>query len=111
MSQTKRIPLYAADGRCLGFRDEQAARRLIAAGHLSPSFGRKGHLKAVWMKDPRGDCPVLKQLPSGSRYSFREQLDNGRCWALRRLDRRDDDGVLVNPRGLFLNVLTECLAR
>jgi hypothetical protein len=111
MSKTNNIPLYAADGRCLGFRDEQAARCLIAAGHLSPSYGRKGHLKAVWMKDPRGDCPVLKQLPSGSRYSFREQLDNGRCWALRRLDRRDDDGVMVNTRGLFLNVLTECLAR
>ena len=49
MSKTKNIPLYAADGRSLGFRNEEAARRLIAAGHLSPSYGRKGHLKAVWM--------------------------------------------------------------
>ena len=111
MSQTNNIPLYAADGRCVGFRDEQVARRLVAAGQLSPSYGRKGHLRAVWMKDPQGDCPVPTRIPSGAKYSFRQQLDNGRCWALRRLDRRDDDGVMVNTRGLFLNVITECLAQ
>ena len=111
MSKTKNIPLYAADGRSLGFRNEEAARRLVAAGQLSPSYGRKGHLKAVWMRDPRGDCLVPTQIPAGARYSFREQLNNGRCWALRRLDRRDDDGVMVNMRGVFLNVIAECMAR
>jgi hypothetical protein len=79
MSKTNNIPLYAANRRCLGFRDEQVARRLVAAGQLSPSYGRKGHLKAVWMKDLRGDCPVLKQVSVGLPVCFREQLDNGRC--------------------------------
>ena len=111
MSKTKNIPLYAADGRSLGFRNKEAARRLMAAGHVSPSYGRKGHLKAIWLRGDNGTSAIQGHIPSGAKYSFREQLDNGRCWSLKRLDRRDDNGVMVNTRGLFLNVVTECLAQ
>jgi hypothetical protein len=111
MSQTKNIPLYAADGRSLGFRNEEAARRLVAAGHVSPSYGRKGHLRAIWLRGENGTSAIQGHIPSGAKYSFRQQLDNGRCWTLRRLDRRDDNGVMVNTRGLFLNVIAECMAQ
>ena len=111
MSKTKNIPLYAADGRSLGFRNEQAARRLMAAGHVSPSYGRKGHLKAIWLRGENGTSAIQGHIPSGAKYSFREQLDNGRCWNLKRLDRRDENGVMVNTRGLFLNVIAGCMAR
>jgi hypothetical protein len=45
----------------------------------------------------------------GTRYSVLENLDHGRCWKLKRLDRRDDDGALVSARGIFLQVVTDCL--
>jgi hypothetical protein len=111
MSKTKNIPLFAADGRSLGFRNAEAARRLVTAGHVTPDYGRKGHLKAIWLRGDNGSSAIQGHIPSGAKYSFREQLDNGRCWSLKRLDRRDDNGVMVNTRGLFLNVITECLAQ
>ena len=111
MSKTKNIPLYAADGRSLGFRNAEAAHRLVAAGQVTPSYGRKGHLKAIWLRSENGSSAIQGNLPGGTKYSFREQLDNGRCWNLKNLDRRDDNGVMVNTRGLFLNVVTECLAQ
>ena len=111
MSKSKNIPLYSTDGRSLGFRNEEAARRLVAAGHVSPSYGRKGHLKAIWLRGEDGNSAIQGHIPSGTNYSFREQLDNGRCWSLKRLDRRDENGVMVNTRGLFLNVILECMSR
>ena len=39
-----------------------------------------------------------------------ENLDSGqRCWKLRRLDRRDEDGTPVSTRGVFLQVIADCL--
>jgi hypothetical protein len=111
MSKTKNIPLYAADGRSLGFRNAEGARRLVTAGQVTPSYGRKGHLKAIWLRSENGTSAIQGNLPGGTKYSFREQLDNGRCWNLKRLDRRDDNGVMVNLRGMFQNVVTECLAQ
>jgi len=46
MSKTNNIPLYAADGRCLGFRDEEVARRLVgiasASSWTTGAAGRSG---------------------------------------------------------------------
>ena len=111
MKPEKKIPYYAPDGTSLGFRSAESARRLVAGGHVKPSYGRKGHLKAIWMQRRDGSTPVQVSVQSGTRYSFLEQLQHGRCWDLKRLDRRDDDGVMVNTRGLFLNVIAECMAR
>ena len=109
-SKREQIPLYAADGTSLGFRTIEAARRLIAGGYVRPAYGRKGHLKAVWLPQEDGSTPVETHPPSGTRYSFPENLDSGRrCWKLRRVDGRDDDGTQVTTRAVFLQVLKDCL--
>ena len=110
MKRDKQIPYYASDGTSLGFRSLEAARCLIEGGYVKPSYGRKQHLRAIWLRAEDGSSPVEAQAPSGTRYSFPEKLDTGRrCWKLRRLDRRDDDGARVNTRGVFLQVIADCL--
>ena len=110
-SKNQQIPLYAADGASLGFRTFEAAKRLIAGGYVRPSYGRKGHLKAIWRCQEDGGNPVQPSLRAGTKYSFIENLEHGRCWKLRRLDCRDEDGVPVSTRGIFLQVVRECMAR
>ena len=102
-SKQDQIPLYAADGTSLGFRSFEAANRLIAEGYVKPAYGRKGHLKAIWLRQEDGRNPVETRARSGTRYSFLQDLDTGnRCWKLRRLDERDADAavVFVPPPGL-----------
>ncbi|MCC6389110.1 MAG: hypothetical protein IT167_00805 [Bryobacterales bacterium] len=111
MKQEKLIPYYASDGRSLGFRTLEAAKRLLTGGYVKPSYGRKGHLKAIWLLREDGSNPVQAQANPGTRYSFIENLEHGRCWKLRRLDRRDEDGVPFTTRGVFLQVVTDCLAK
>ena len=110
MQTAGQIPYYAPDGTSLGFRSDEAAKRLIENGFVKPSYGRKGHLKAIWARREDGSDPVDSRAKAGTRYSFVENLEHGRCWKLRRLDRRDEDGVNVNTRGVFLQVIVECLA-
>ena len=110
-SKNQQIPLYAPDGSSLGFRSMKAARQLIAGGYVKPSYGRKGHLKAIWRCQEDGGNPVQPSLRAGTKYSFIENLEHGRCWKLRRLDRRDEDGVPVSTRGIFLQMVLDCMAR
>ena len=110
-SNNEQIPLYAADGASLGFRSLEAAKRLIAGGHVKPAYGRKGHLKAIWLRQQDGRSPVETQAPTGTRCSFLQNLGGGgRCWTFRRLDARDDDGMPVTTRGDFLQVVKDCMA-
>jgi hypothetical protein len=109
MKQNHLIPFYAPDGASLGKRTLDAAKRLVAGGFVKPSYGRKGHLKAIWLRKEDGSNPVETRAPGGTRYSFLQNLDNGRCWKLRRVDGRDDDGRPVDTRGVFLQVLRDCL--
>ena len=107
--KTEMIPIYAADGTSLGFRTREAAERLVAGGFVKPAYGRKGHLKAVFLRREDGSNPVETHPRSGVRYSFVQNLDTGgRCWKLRRVDGRDDDGMLVVTRGAFLQVISDC---
>ena len=111
MNHQDQIPYYAPDGTPLGFRSRESATRLVQGGFVEPSYGRKGHLRAIWARQRDGASPVQANAPTGTRYSFPEKLDSGRrCWKHRRLDRRDEDGTPVNTRGVFLQVVTECLA-
>ena len=106
----EQIPIYAADGTSLGFRSLEAAKRLIESGYVKPAYGRKGHLKAIWLLQEDGGSPVEAHARSGTRYSFLQNLDSGsRCWKLRRVDGRDDDGIPVTTRGVFVQVLKDCL--
>jgi hypothetical protein len=109
MKQNHLIPFYAPDGAFLGKRTLDAAKRLVAGGFVKPSYGRKGHLKAIWLRKEDGSNPVETRAPGGTKYSFLQNLDNGRCWKLRRVDGRDDDGRPVDTRGVFLQVLRDCL--
>ena len=109
-SNREQIPLYASDGTSLGFRSLEAAKRLVAGRYVKPAYGRKGHLRAVWLLQEDGGNPVETHAQSGTRYSFLQNLDSGnRCWKLRRVDGRDDDGIPVATRGVFLQVLKDCL--
>jgi hypothetical protein len=104
------IPFYAPDGTSLGFRTREAAERLIAGGYVKPAYGRKGHLKAIFLQQEDGSNPVEMHPRTGTRYSFLENLENGhRCWKLRRLDGKDEEGTTVETRGVFLQVVRECL--
>lgn len=93
----------------MGFRTLEAARRLIAGGYVKPAYGRKGHLKAIWLLQKDGGNPVETHPQAGTRYSFIEGLEHGRCWKLRRVDGRDDEGRRVNTRMVFLQVVADCL--
>ena len=110
MKPEKPIPYYAPDGTSLGFRSMDAAKRLIEGGYVKPSYGRKGHLKAIWLRKEDGGSPVETHAHSGTRYSFLENLEAGRCWKLRRLDMRDEDGIRFSTRRVFLQVVTDCMA-
>ncbi|MGC8758596.1 MAG: hypothetical protein ACP5VC_01450 [Bryobacteraceae bacterium] len=104
LHREKSIPCYAADGTSRGFRSAECARRLIEAGLVTPVYGRKGHLRAIFARWEDGAAAVSAQPPLGTRYSFREHLDNGRlCWRLRRLGRGDE------LRPFFWAVVSECV--
>ena len=111
MKPDQKIPYYAPDGRSLGFRTAEAAKRLIDGGFVKPSYGRKGHLKAIWLRRDDGTSPVEARVKLGTRYSFIETLENGRCWRLRKLRLRDEDGVEFNIEPAFFSVVQGCVAR
>jgi hypothetical protein len=107
------IPCYSPDGTSLGHRTLAAAQRLVAGGYVHPVYGRKRHLRAIWLLRDDGSNPIPSRAHNGTRYSFIESLDNGRCWQLRRLDRHDTtspDGSPVAGRHPFLQVVRDCLS-
>lgn len=111
MKRNEMIPLYAADGRSLGLRTREAAERLAARGSVKPAYGRKGHLKAIWLPKEDGSNPVEVHSRAGTCYSFLQSLGTGgRCWSHRPLDGRDENGLPVVTRGMFFQVLADCLA-
>jgi hypothetical protein len=122
MKQRRMIPIYSPDGTSLGFRTLDAAQYLVAGGHVRPAYGRKGHIKAIWLLREDGGNPVQARARAGTRYSYIESLDNGRCWQLRRLNRRistaggtasdtaENAAAPVSPRDPFLQVIRECMS-
>ena len=102
----QQIPIYAADGRSLGFRSMDAAKRLVASGFVEAVHGRKGHLKAIQLKQPDGASAITTHVRAGTRYSYREHFGNGTvAWTLKRLGKGND------LRPIFMTVVTDCLAR
>jgi hypothetical protein len=100
----KPIPLYACDGTPWGFRSLEAAQRLIANGFVSPAYGRKGHLKAIFSKKADGSSAVEQTGPRGTQYSFQHRLESGRlAWKLKNLGKGEE------LRPLFRRVVTDCL--
>jgi hypothetical protein len=109
MKAERLIPYYASDGTSLGFRTHDAAKRLIEGGHVKPSRGRKGHLRAIWLMSPDGGNPIQTRAPQGTKYSVVERLEHGHCWKLRKLDGRDEDGVPFSARNVFSQVVADCM--
>jgi hypothetical protein len=109
MTSSIEIPYYAPDGSSLGSRTIEAARRLIADGYVKPSYGRKGHLRAIWLQSSDGGNPIEARSRGGTRYSFIRNLEHGRCWQLKRLDGVDENGVRFSARNVFLQVVSDCL--
>ena len=102
----QQIPMYSTDGRSMGFRSVESARRLIANGFVEAVYGRKGHLKAIQAKQPDGASAITTQVRAGTRYSYREHFDSGTvAWRLKRLGKGDE------LRPIFITVVTDCLAR
>jgi hypothetical protein len=110
MQNERSIPYYAPDGTSLGSRTLDAANRLIEGGYVKPSWGRKGHLRAIWLQNTDGSNPIQTRLPQSTKYSVLEKLEHGHCWKLRKLDGRDEDGVPYSTRNLFLQVIADCMA-
>jgi len=102
--KAKSIPLYAADGTPWGFRTLEAAQRLITNGLVSPVYGRKGHLKAIFSKKGDGSSAVENTVPVGTQYSFQARVESGPLvWKLKRLRKKDE------LRPLFRQVVTDCM--
>ena len=108
VSRLNQVPYYAADGRSLGFRSIGTALRLIAAGSVKPSYGRKRQLKAIWLQQEDGSNPIETQPRPGTPYVFREHLPTGqRCWRHKRVDRKDESGEQACGRDDFFRVLRD----
>src|SRR5450759_4251265 len=99
-------PLYSSAASDVYKRQ---AERLVAGGYVKASYGRKKNLRAIWLCQEDGGNPVETHAQAGTRYSFIESLEHGRCWKLRRVDGWDRDGRPMNTRGVFLQVLKDCL--
>ncbi len=96
-------PLYGADGRCFGFRSREAVQRLLSMHLVRPVYGRKGHLRAIYLPATDGSHPVKTPTP-GTKYSFEEHSQCGTvAWRLKSLGKGDE------LRPLFERVVTDCL--
>ena len=71
-------PLYGADGRCFGFRSREAVQRLLSMHLVRPVYGRKGHLRAIYLPATDGSHPVKTPTP-GTKYSFEEHSAMRNC--------------------------------
>jgi hypothetical protein len=100
-----RIPLYTADGVLSDWISERRLARLEAAGLIARVVRHKGHInRAILFRRPGEGAAVELRQYMGTRYSFRERLDNGRlCWRLRRLGRGNE------LRPFFFAVVSGCM--
>jgi len=55
--------------------------------------GQEGASPRYLAAEPDGGNPIQARVPQGTKYSVVEKLEHGRCWKLRKLDGRDEDGV------------------
>jgi hypothetical protein len=107
--KSDQIPYYTSDGIPLGFHSLARALRLVAGRFVMPSYGPKGHLRAIWLAKEDGGNPVETHARTGTRYTFLQNLDSGgRCYSFRPVDQRDESGAIVSMQGAFLQVVADC---
>jgi len=108
-----RIPLYNADGELADWISEQRLARLEAAGLIARVVRHpKGHINRAILFVRPGRKPLRRTAYLGTPYSFREHLEHGLAWELRRLGGTRDGKTYARPelRGVFLQVVRDCLA-
>ena len=66
----KPIPYYDAEGKPRGFRTLEAARRLLANEVVTACYGRKGHIKAIFLRKADGSNAVQAEITGGTQYSL-----------------------------------------
>ncbi len=110
------IAVYSFDGEFLQYIDEKRFRRLAQCGRISRTIrSRTGKVKrAVLHRLPGEPKPTFAQDYLGTKYSFRQRLDDGlQCYRLRSLgDNKNADEHNLAPdevRPIFLRVVLECL--
>ena len=109
---TGSIPVYRADRSLYAHVSEQRLERLQSAGLVARVVrSRKGDIKRVILFGRPGEPgPTPNGAYLGTRYSFREQLESGtQYWRHKRLDLKDEDGVSIIGRSVFLRVVEECM--
>jgi len=108
------IPIYEADGSLYRRATEQQLGRLEALGLVARVVRHhKGHINRAILCVRPGKQPLPRGAYLGTPYSFREHLEHGLAWELKRLGGAYD-GVSYAPpetRGIFLQVVADCLAR
>ena len=102
----ERIALYTADGELSDWIPEQRLAKLQVAGLIARVVRhRKGHInRAILFRRPGEATGVELKDYLGTRYSYREHLENGYiAWALKRLGRGNE------LRPIFFRVVADCL--
>jgi hypothetical protein len=108
------IPTYGADGARRS-RDYSLASllRMEAANTAILRRGRRGNVQCAYLyEDSR--VPIEARLRAGTRYSYQEQLDDGRKrWAHKRLPiiPHADANSTCDEQAPFLSVTLSCLRR
>jgi hypothetical protein len=106
------IPVYNADGSVYACVSEQRLARLQSAGLVAHVVRhRKGHInRATLFMRPGEPKPMSASSVMGTRYSFRELLNHGQSWELKRLGGNRDGETYAPPetRAAFLQVVADC---
>jgi hypothetical protein len=108
------IPVYCADGSLYDRVTEPRLNRLQKAGLVARVVRhRKGHINRAILFARPGEKPLPVTAYVGTKYSFKEHLDHGLAWELRRLGGARDGTTYAPPqlRGMFLQVVTDCLVQ
>jgi len=72
---------------------------------------RSGAIQRAIMTARQGEFPVARTAYMGTKYSFRDRLQHGVCWDLKRLGgaRWGTNYAPEEVRPLFFQVVRECL--
>jgi hypothetical protein len=108
------IPIYEADGSLYRRATEQQLAGLQALGLVARVVRHhKGHINRAILCVRPGRKPLRRTAYLGTPYSFREHLEHGLAWELKRLYGAHDGACYAPPetRGIFLQVVADCLAR
>jgi hypothetical protein len=109
------IPVYQADGSLYACASEQRLARLQSAGLVARvARTRKGQIKrAILFLRPGESKPLSASSVMGTRYSFKELLEHGPAWELKRLDgsRHGKTYAPAGMRAAFLQVVLDCTSQ